>query len=137
MARRAPDNIPLNQGHPVEPTCKEDSNDANEDTRPVCCHPRRRLRCVVGCGGGLEPALQEGRRAGLHVLRHDEHPGYVHRELAGLGNEDLNIHLSVSGFALYQCQNAGGNTAPGQNKVLAGPASPTPPFRQTRSRTGT
>ena len=38
--------------------------------------------------------------------------------LAGLGNQDLNIHLSVSGFALYQCQNAGGNTAPGQNRVL-------------------
>lgn len=43
--------------------------------------------------------------------------------LAGLGNEDLNIHLSVSGFALYQCQNGGGNTAPGQNKVLEGPAT--------------
>jgi hypothetical protein len=42
--------------------------------------------------------------------------------LAGLGNQDLNIHLSVSGFALYQCQNGGGNTAPGQNKVLVGPA---------------
>ncbi len=43
--------------------------------------------------------------------------------LSGLGNEDLNLHLSVSGFALYQCQNGGGNTAPGQNKVLEGPAS--------------
>src|SRR5215468_11872185 len=43
--------------------------------------------------------------------------------LAGLGNEDLNIHLSVSGFALYQCQNGGGNIAPGQNRVLAGPAT--------------
>jgi hypothetical protein len=43
--------------------------------------------------------------------------------LAGLGNEDVNVHLSVSGFALYQCQNAGGNTAPGQNRVLAGPAT--------------
>jgi hypothetical protein len=43
--------------------------------------------------------------------------------LAGLGNEDVNVHLSVSGFALYQCQNGGGNTAPGQNKVLAGPAT--------------
>ena len=43
--------------------------------------------------------------------------------LAGLGNQDLNIHLSVSGFALYQCQNAGGNTAPGQNRVLEGPAT--------------
>src|SRR6266536_1483606 len=42
--------------------------------------------------------------------------------LAGLGNDDLNIHLSVSGFALYQCQNNGGQPAPGQNKVLAGPA---------------
>ena len=43
--------------------------------------------------------------------------------LAGLGNQDLNLHLAVSGFALYQCQNGGGNTAPGQNKVLVGPAS--------------
>src|SRR5260370_12713012 len=43
--------------------------------------------------------------------------------LAGLGNQDLNLHLSVSAFALYQCQNGGGNTAPGQNKVLVGPAT--------------
>src|SRR5215831_18815550 len=43
--------------------------------------------------------------------------------LAGLGNQDLNIHLAVSAFALYQCQNGGGNTAPGQNKVLEGPAT--------------
>jgi hypothetical protein len=43
--------------------------------------------------------------------------------LAGLGNEDLNVHLSVSGFALYQCQNGGGNIAPGQNRVLEGPAT--------------
>jgi hypothetical protein len=43
--------------------------------------------------------------------------------LTGLGMEDLNLHLSVSGFALYQCQNGGGNTAPGQNKVLEGPAT--------------
>jgi hypothetical protein len=43
--------------------------------------------------------------------------------LAGLGNQDLGLDLSVSGFALYQCQNAGGNTAPGQNRVLEGPAT--------------
>jgi hypothetical protein len=43
--------------------------------------------------------------------------------LAGLGNEDLNLHLSVSGSAVYQCQNGGGNIAPGQNKVLIGPAT--------------
>src|SRR5215831_11582720 len=43
--------------------------------------------------------------------------------LAGLGNEDLNLHLSVNGFALYQCQNGGSNVAPGQNKVLQGPAT--------------
>jgi hypothetical protein len=43
--------------------------------------------------------------------------------LAGLGNQDLSLHLSASGFALYQCQNGGGNTAPGQNKVLEGPAT--------------
>jgi hypothetical protein len=41
--------------------------------------------------------------------------------LAGLGNDDLLITTTVSGFALYQCQNAGGNTAPGQNRVLVGP----------------
>src|SRR5262249_34938825 len=43
--------------------------------------------------------------------------------LAGLGNQDLLVHLSVSGFALYQCQNNGQNVAPGQNKVLEGPAT--------------
>jgi hypothetical protein len=45
--------------------------------------------------------------------------------LAGLGNQDLEINVTVAGFAVYQCQNAGGNTAPGVNKVLE------------RSRTGT
>ncbi len=43
-------------------------------------------------------------------------------ELAGLGNVDLVLDLSASGFALYQCQNGGGNIAPGQNRVLVGPA---------------
>ena len=41
--------------------------------------------------------------------------------LAGLGNDDLLATVTVSGFAVYQCQNAGGNTAPGQNRVLVGP----------------
>jgi hypothetical protein len=43
--------------------------------------------------------------------------------LAGLGNQDLLLRLSVKGFAVYQCQNNGGNVAPGQNKVLVGPAT--------------
>jgi hypothetical protein len=43
--------------------------------------------------------------------------------LAGLGNDDLLLNLSVSGSAVYQCQNNGGNIAPGQNKVLIGPAT--------------
>ena len=43
--------------------------------------------------------------------------------LAGLGNEDMRIVTTVSGFALYQCQNGGGNLSPGQNKVLEGPVS--------------
>jgi hypothetical protein len=43
--------------------------------------------------------------------------------LAGLGNQDLNIETTVSGFAVYQCQNGGGNTAPGQNRVLVGPVT--------------
>jgi hypothetical protein len=41
--------------------------------------------------------------------------------LAGLGNEDLVIETTVTGFAIYECQNQGGNVAPGQNKVLEGP----------------
>lgn len=41
--------------------------------------------------------------------------------LAGLGNEDVRVVQTVSGTAVYQCQNQGGNTAPGQNKVLVGP----------------
>lgn len=43
--------------------------------------------------------------------------------LAGLGNEDLVINTTVEGFAVYQCQNAGGNIAPGQNRVLVGPST--------------
>lgn len=43
--------------------------------------------------------------------------------LAGLGNEDVHIETTVSGFAVYQCQNNGGQTAPGQNKVLEGPVT--------------
>jgi hypothetical protein len=46
-------------------------------------------------------------------------------ELAGLGNADLVLNLSVSGFALYQCENKGGNIAPGQNRVLVGPSTST------------
>ena len=41
--------------------------------------------------------------------------------LAGLGNEDLLLESTVTGFAVYLCQNKGGNPAPGQNKVLEGP----------------
>lgn len=43
--------------------------------------------------------------------------------LAGLGNEDLLLETEVEGFAVYQCQNPGGNIAPGQNKVLVGPVT--------------
>lgn len=45
--------------------------------------------------------------------------------LAGLGNADVVVTTSVSGTAVYQCQNNGGNIAPGQNKVLVGPATST------------
>jgi hypothetical protein len=44
-------------------------------------------------------------------------------ELAGLGNQDLVIVSTVSGFALYTCENRGGTQAPGQNKVLEGPST--------------
>jgi hypothetical protein len=43
--------------------------------------------------------------------------------LAGLGNDDLRINVTVAGFAVYQCRNQGGNIAPGQNKVLVGPTT--------------
>jgi hypothetical protein len=45
--------------------------------------------------------------------------------MAGLGNFDLVITTTVLGSAVYTCQNQGGNQAPGQNKVLVGPASST------------
>lgn len=41
--------------------------------------------------------------------------------LSGLGNGDLTVNVTVTGFAVYQCQNNGGKIAPGQNKVLEGP----------------
>src|SRR4051812_41124432 len=43
--------------------------------------------------------------------------------LSGLGGGDLVINTTVGGSAVYQCQNAGGNTAPGQNRVLVGPVT--------------
>jgi hypothetical protein len=44
--------------------------------------------------------------------------------LAGLGGDDLQIDVTVSGFAVYQCQNPSEkNTPPGQNKVLVGPVT--------------
>lgn len=43
--------------------------------------------------------------------------------LSGLGNGDLVIAVTVSGTAVYQCQNGGGNIAPGQNRVLVGPST--------------
>jgi hypothetical protein len=42
--------------------------------------------------------------------------------MAGLGEESLVATVTVNGSAVYQCQNGGGNTAPGQNKVVIGPA---------------
>jgi len=45
--------------------------------------------------------------------------------LTGLGNADVVVTTSVNGFAVYQCRNGGGNIAPGQNKVLVGPATST------------
>jgi phosphohistidine swiveling domain-containing protein len=45
--------------------------------------------------------------------------------MAGLGNFDVVVHTSVLGSAVYTCQNQGGNQAPGQNKVLVGPATST------------
>jgi hypothetical protein len=43
--------------------------------------------------------------------------------LAGLGNGDVLIETTVSGSAVYKCQNNGGNQPSGQNKVLVGPST--------------
>ena len=43
--------------------------------------------------------------------------------LTGLGGGDVVLETTVSGFAVYQCQNGGGNIAPGQNRVLVGPST--------------
>jgi hypothetical protein len=43
--------------------------------------------------------------------------------LSGLGGGDLAINVTVGGSAVYQCQNNGGATAPGQNRVLVGPVT--------------
>jgi hypothetical protein len=43
--------------------------------------------------------------------------------ITGLGGGDVTITTIISGSAVYQCQNNGGNIAPGQNKVLVGPST--------------
>ncbi|MCO4276472.1 hypothetical protein NG701_18950 [Pseudarthrobacter sp. HLT3-5] len=57
--------------------------------------------------------------------------------LAGLGNGDLVATVSVEGTAVYQCQNQGGNVAPGQNKVLVGPATVATPIPSDAVKNGT
>ena len=56
--------------------------------------------------------------------------------LAGLGNEDVVINVTTSGFAVYQCQNKGGNMAPGQNKVLTGPTTTPTTIRSGEIKNG-
>jgi hypothetical protein len=41
--------------------------------------------------------------------------------LAGLGNDNVRVLQTLTGGAVYTCQNQGGNQAPGQNRVLVGP----------------
>src|SRR3954447_24168844 len=43
--------------------------------------------------------------------------------ITGLGGGDVVINTTVSGSAVYQCQNNGGQIAPGQNRVLVGPST--------------
>jgi hypothetical protein len=56
--------------------------------------------------------------------------------LAGLGGEDLLATVSVEGFAVYTCQNKGGQQAPGQNKVLEGPATTATPIDSDAIKNG-
>jgi hypothetical protein len=44
-------------------------------------------------------------------------------ELVGLGQGDIVSSTTISGFAVYTCVNPAGNEAPGQNRVLEGPAT--------------
>jgi hypothetical protein len=43
--------------------------------------------------------------------------------LYGVGVQDIDAQTTVSGFAVYTCSNKGGNSAPGQNQVTAGPST--------------
>jgi hypothetical protein len=56
--------------------------------------------------------------------------------LAGLGNADVLVTTSVSGTAVYQCQNNGGGVAPGQNKVPVGPATSTTSIPASQIKNG-
>ena len=67
------------------------------------------------------------KRGGTPVCTIDQSGGTATAEcrgtLAGLGNQDLLINTTLTGFAVFQCQNQGGNIAPGQNRVLTGPTT--------------
>src|SRR5689334_9277309 len=78
---------------------------------------------VAGPAVAYSPHFKKGGEPTCTVSGSTSIPVTCTATLSGLGNADVNVHLSVSGFALYQCQNGGGNIAPGQNRVLAGPAT--------------
>ncbi len=85
--------------------------------------------CARRCAGipGRQPALQARREPTCTITPVSASSDSITctATLAGLGNDDVVVTTSVSGTAVYQCQNNGGNTAPGQNKVLVGPATST------------
>jgi hypothetical protein len=56
--------------------------------------------------------------------------------LFGVGNLQLQAQTIVSGFAVYTCQNPGGNTAPGQSQVTQGPSQSQPVALSASDRNG-
>jgi hypothetical protein len=56
--------------------------------------------------------------------------------LYGVGNRQLQADTIVSGFATYTCVNKGGNTAPGQNQVTAGPSQSVPVGVSSQDKNG-
>jgi hypothetical protein len=78
------------------------------------------ILCALVAGGvfaAVAVAAPHFKKGGTPTCRDTGNELVCTGTLAGLGNGDLVIDLQANAVASFECENRGGNRAPGQNKI--------------------